>query len=141
MLDDLKIDGGKIRVLRERRGWSQRDLWRESGVDQGTISNLETDQKEDVRFSTMVALAHALGVQPEDLLASAESIETKPNDPQINVMMRLVNDMTREERESAVSFMNWVIAQRRRATPAKKNSGSDVGLHRSGLRVARRTDR
>ncbi len=141
MIEDARIDGAKIRALREKRGWSQRDLWRESGVDQAVISGLETDRKEEIRFSTIVALAHALGVRAEDLLASAGSVQIKPTDPQINVMMRLVNDMTREERDSAVSFMNWVIAQRRRAAPAKKNSGPDLGIHRSGLRVARRTDR
>ncbi len=141
MIEDARIDGAKIRALREKRGWSQRELWRESGVDQAVISALETGRKEEIRFSTIHALAHTLGVQAEDLLASTTSVKVEPSDPQINVMMRLVNDMTREERDSAVSFMNWVIAQRRRATPAKRNSGSDIGLHRSSLRVARRTDR
>ncbi len=98
MLDEVRIDGAKIKALREARGWTQRDLWQKSGVDQAVISALESNQKGDIFYRTIRMLAHTLGVRTDDLLASPESMKVEPTDPQINVAMKLVNDMTAEER-------------------------------------------
>ncbi len=115
MLEEPNIDGGKIRALREQHGWTQKDLALKSRVDQSLISALETDRKEDVRFSTMMALAGALGVQPHQLLTSVESLPVKPTDPQISIMMRMVNNMTAEERASVIAFVNYYKDQRHQA--------------------------
>jgi transcriptional regulator with XRE-family HTH domain len=128
MLDEVNIDGRKIRSLRERRGWTQKDLSLKSGIDQSLISALETDRKEDVRFSTIMALARSLGVQPHQLLTSSESVPVEPTDPQISIMMRMVNNMTVEERASVIALVNLYKYQRNLA-----NAGSKRKL-RGGLR-------
>ena len=54
-----------FRELRERAGFNhQLDLAARSGVQQTTISQLELGKVRDPRWSTIEALADALGVAP-----------------------------------------------------------------------------
>lgn len=55
-----------VKELRRRRGWSQKDLARESGVGQDTISGLESGRHE-ARPSTLRKIAGAFGVEVTDL--------------------------------------------------------------------------
>jgi transcriptional regulator with XRE-family HTH domain len=58
--------GWRLREERQFRGWSQRDLARETGVNTDTISGIETGQHEP-RPSTMRKLAEGLGIEVRDL--------------------------------------------------------------------------
>jgi transcriptional regulator with XRE-family HTH domain len=113
-MEDILIDGDKIRALRNKKRWTQKDLAMAAGVDQGLVSRLENNDQRGTRIDTLVAVARALGVATDDLLVPAEPLPMEPTDPQMDVMMRLVEDMTPEERESAEMFVRFVIAQRRR---------------------------
>ena len=113
-MEDILIDGAKIRRLRKNKGWSQFDLARVSWVDQGTISQLETNRKNNLRADTLVRLARALGVALDELFVPADPSVVEPTDPQLDVMMRLVTNMTPEERASAEMFIRFVLTQRRR---------------------------
>lgn len=59
--DTLNI-AGRIRQERVNRDLSQRDLSQLSGVPQAQISRIESGLV-DLRFSSLVALAHALGLE------------------------------------------------------------------------------
>jgi transcriptional regulator with XRE-family HTH domain len=113
-MEEILIDGEKIRALRHKRRWTQKELAQVSGVDQSIISNLENNHKEGTRIETMVALARALGVATDDLFVPGEPMTVEPTDPQLDVMMRLVEDMTPEERQSAEMFIRFVLSQRKR---------------------------
>ena len=122
-MEDILIDGAKIRQLRKNKGWSQMDLARIAWVDQGTISQLENNTKLGIRMDTLVRLARYLGVPTDDLLVPADGIPVETADPQLDVMTRLVRDMTAEERQSAEMFIRFVLAQRRRKSlEAKKQT-------------------
>ena len=54
--------GELIAVAREVRGWSQRDLERETGISNALICQIETGKIKDPGFSTVVRLVKALGV-------------------------------------------------------------------------------
>lgn len=54
--------GELIAVARECKGWSLRDLERESMVSNALISQIETGKVKDPRFATVVRLMDALGV-------------------------------------------------------------------------------
>ena len=56
-----------LRTIREQRGLTQRQLERLSEVAQNTISKLETHATARPVFSTVVALADALRVDPKQL--------------------------------------------------------------------------
>ncbi len=119
-MDDILVDGAKIRSLRQKRRWSQFDLARVSGVDQGTISRLETNNQGDTRIDTLVRISRALGVPTDELFVPAEPLEEEPTDPQLNVMMNLIDDMDENERAQAEMFLRFVLYQRRKRKGQKK---------------------
>ena len=56
-----------LRTLRERRGWTQMQLAKASGIAQNSISKLERYAHKRPVYATVIALAHALEVGPENL--------------------------------------------------------------------------
>ena len=66
--------GERLRWARDRRAWTQEDLFRASGVQIVTISRIENRRIGRPRQSTVRRLAAALGVDPGWLL-TGEGIE------------------------------------------------------------------
>ncbi len=127
-MDEILLDGDKIRRLRQARRWSQSDLARISGVDQGTISRLENNAQEKTRIETLVALARTFKVATDDLFIASGPLEIEPSDPQLDVMLRLFENMDEEERNSLEMFARFVIAQRRKAwRRSRRTRQSDHG--------------
>jgi DNA-binding XRE family transcriptional regulator len=62
-----RIDGEKLRMLREARFLSHRDLAKTANVSPTTILNLEAGRVEAQR-RTVRKLAEALGVDPAELV-------------------------------------------------------------------------
>jgi transcriptional regulator with XRE-family HTH domain len=60
--------GRRIRLLRQRRGWTQHQLRAASGVRQQLISELETGRKRTTQADLLDKLAQALGVTIDQLL-------------------------------------------------------------------------
>lgn len=54
--------GERIKMLRERKGWGQRELSRQANVRHATISRLERGVSNDVTMETAKRLARALDV-------------------------------------------------------------------------------
>jgi transcriptional regulator with XRE-family HTH domain len=67
MLRTMKVDGKKIRRLRERRLWLIGDLAEASGVHRAQISGYE-HERGGAHPDTIRKLAGALGVDPTELL-------------------------------------------------------------------------
>ncbi len=63
-----------LKDIRRRRGWNQRDLARQAGVGQDTISGIESGRHEP-RPSTLKKLAAALGVEIAELYGEAAQKE------------------------------------------------------------------
>ena len=57
--------GELIAIGRECKGWTLRDLERESGVSNALISQIETGKVKDPGFSTVVRICESLGVSVE----------------------------------------------------------------------------
>jgi transcriptional regulator with XRE-family HTH domain len=53
--------------LLDKRGWTQRKLADESGVDEAVISFYTTGRRKKMTLEVAVALADALKVNPRDL--------------------------------------------------------------------------
>jgi transcriptional regulator with XRE-family HTH domain len=62
-----RVDGEKLRTLRERRFLSHRDLAKRADVSPTTVLNLEAGRVEAQR-RTVRKLAKALGVDPAELV-------------------------------------------------------------------------
>ena len=63
----VKVDGQKLKKLRNRRLWLIGDLAEESGVHRNTISKLE-NERSGAYPETIRKLAEALDVEPTELL-------------------------------------------------------------------------
>jgi transcriptional regulator with XRE-family HTH domain len=62
--------GGRIKELRERRGWSQSELARRAHVRQALLSALETGRQPDTTGSVLRRLARTLGVSIDYLVGT-----------------------------------------------------------------------
>jgi transcriptional regulator with XRE-family HTH domain len=63
--------GRKLIELREALGWTMYRLGKESGVDPSIVARIESGTRTDPAWSTMTALARALGV-PLETFVQAE---------------------------------------------------------------------
>jgi len=82
--------GEYIKLIRHRRGLSQWELSRLSGLTRSHLSRLELDDIEDPSAETFLSLARALKVHPNDLYQAAGYIEE-------NARFRRTLDRTPEE--------------------------------------------
>jgi predicted transcriptional regulator len=67
----VRIDGEKLRRLRERRLWLIGDLAEKSGVHRNLISTYENG-KSGAHPDTIRKLARALGVEPQELVQGGD---------------------------------------------------------------------
>jgi len=74
--------GTRLKRERERKGWSQNELSRLSGVRQALISELESGKKRDTTGLVLKRLARTLGVTM-DYLAGMYEDEEKDEPAQI----------------------------------------------------------
>ena len=66
-MPNVDIDPNKLRQLREARSYSLRELAQLSGLTYNTIWRIEDGQRVRPYPSTIRKLAHALGVEPNEL--------------------------------------------------------------------------
>jgi transcriptional regulator with XRE-family HTH domain len=67
----VKIDGAKLRALRERRFISREELAAQVGSHRDHIGRLERGEVANPRISTIRKLADALKVDPAELVESS----------------------------------------------------------------------
>jgi transcriptional regulator with XRE-family HTH domain len=61
--------GGNVKALREAAGLTQQQLATKAGLSMSGLGTIEQGKKPDPRLSTVVALANALGVTVDELIA------------------------------------------------------------------------
>jgi transcriptional regulator with XRE-family HTH domain len=66
--------GTSLKSARERLGWSRETLAHNSGLSWAAISQIESGRRREVRASTLVALASALGVSVDYLVGGAATV-------------------------------------------------------------------
>src|SRR5580693_43557 len=67
-----------VRAARGRLGWSRETLAHESGLSWSAITQIETGRRSDVRVSSLVALAGALGVSLDYLALAGGEPASEP---------------------------------------------------------------
>jgi len=65
---DSRRLGAAVRAARQRRSWTRETLAHESGLSFAAITQIETGRRTEVRVSSLVALADALGVSVDYLV-------------------------------------------------------------------------
>jgi ribosome-binding protein aMBF1 (putative translation factor) len=61
----------RVKVWREKRGWTQRELAAQTGVGAGYLADIETGRKPG-SAAALARLAKGLEIQVEDLLTNAD---------------------------------------------------------------------
>jgi transcriptional regulator with XRE-family HTH domain len=67
--------GLKIKELRTERGWTQKELGRRSGIVRESISAVEIGKSRKPSGETLIKLARAFGIRPEELYEAAGYIK------------------------------------------------------------------
>jgi transcriptional regulator with XRE-family HTH domain len=67
-MEGVKIDGAKLKSMRERRFISREELAEKVGSHRDHIGRLERGEVANPRISTIRNLAEALGVDPAELV-------------------------------------------------------------------------
>lgn len=73
--------GAQVRTLREKKGWSQKELAEKAGLDASLISRLEAGLYDNPRASTTVKLEDALGVTRGYLESSSKAGDDQSETP------------------------------------------------------------
>jgi transcriptional regulator with XRE-family HTH domain len=68
MLADVRIDGEKLRVARERAFLSKSELAERAGLNRNTIGRIEESKTTEVYPRTIRKIAEALSVDPASLV-------------------------------------------------------------------------
>ena len=68
MLAEVKIDGEKVRITRERAFLSQRELADKAGLNHNTVWRIEGSGAAEVHPRTIRKIAEALSVEPASLV-------------------------------------------------------------------------
>jgi transcriptional regulator with XRE-family HTH domain len=68
MLADVRIDGEKVRVARERAFLSKSELAQRAGLNRNTIGRIEESETTEVYPRTIRKIAEALSVDPASLV-------------------------------------------------------------------------
>lgn len=73
--------GERIKILREKRGWNQRELARMAEVDHAWIYRLETGERHNISLDAAKRLARALGVSLDILAGMYEEELRSESEP------------------------------------------------------------
>lgn len=68
MRDTGRTQAMELKKFRRIAGFSQEELAARSGVDKGAISRLERGLRREPSYETVVRLARALNLEPEELV-------------------------------------------------------------------------
>ena len=98
--------GGTLRSARERRGWTREALAYHSGLSHAAIAQIESGRRQEVRVSSLVALAGALGVSVDYLVGGAATVA-----PRLLRHRALVYGSDDEYVASAVPFLVEGVAR------------------------------
>lgn len=125
--DSLRL-AAAVRASRRRRGWSRETLAHESGLSFAAITQIETGRRTEVRVSSLVALADALGVSV-DYLVRAE-VATSLLDHRAHVyegteqLVQLADGVAREGLEAGNAVL--MVAPKRAVSAVKAALGADA---------------
>lgn len=105
--------GTALKEFRERAALSQGELARRSGVGQSNISRIELDPRPDFGVQTLIALADALGVAPEEILIRGLTHRVQREDPFIDEVVALTRLCNAGERGVLQGVFAFLAMNRR----------------------------
>lgn len=103
--------GGRVRELREKRGLTQLDLKKATGLSQATISRIESGEFENLRGKTLVKLADSLRVTTDYLLGRTDDAGPRHlfgSDLGTKALLEIYQSLDREDKRILESFAEFL---------------------------------
>jgi len=117
----LRVDGAKIRQLRQARKWSVRDLATRTqqlsppGITRSALGRVERGESKNVAAWRLEGIARALGIAVTDLLIGAPRVEER-NAAELSLgdALRATTDLTEQDIEFVAEFVRFLEEGRKR---------------------------
>jgi len=118
----LRVDGAKIRRLRQARNWSVRDLAIRTqqlsppGITRSALGRVERGESKDVAAWRLEAIARALDIAVTDLLIGVPKIELQ-NLARLTVedALRAATDLSEADIAFAADFVRFLERRRKKS--------------------------
>jgi transcriptional regulator with XRE-family HTH domain len=114
IMTESRFNGDKVRELRCQRHWTQRQLARAAGVAPQIISHMEKSLPLSGRSSTVVAVAHTLGVSAQDLIWPPLPAPAKPKRSPTDEAIDLFKQLTPEERRTVELLAKFCLTRQKK---------------------------
>lgn len=99
--------GAKIKQARINHGWTQEELGRRVGVQKSAIAKWETGRVENIKRSSLMALAEALEISPVELIGSQKYID-KEMSPAKAEITELIDKMNDDQLSTILSYIRFI---------------------------------
>ena len=97
--------GMKIKQARIAHGWTQEELGNRIGVQKSAIAKWETGRVENIKRTSLVALAEALEISPADLIGRSEQKDISPTKAKL---IDMVSDMDEAQLKEVMRYIQFV---------------------------------
>lgn len=108
----IVVDGGALRSLRESRGWNRKTLAMAAGIDPSVISRLERGLQSDLRASVLVALARALSVPVDALIADRQRDQPSDLVPELTSLIAELGNVSEAEQRQLATILRGYLSAR-----------------------------
>lgn len=121
----METTGGRVRLLRARRGLSQTQLAAKAGISRNHLWRIEKGDRPKVGADVLARIASALGVSLSDLLD--ESAPGEPYEviggraelaPEVADLAQQIDELPESVRATAVGLMAQLVALLEQQAPA-----------------------
>ena len=106
---------------REKRGWSQSDLSRYSGLHRAIISKIETNVSTP-SIETFISLAQAFKISPITIIRKAGLLPDESESTNFEDWQHLLNQLMPDEQDEMRQIIEMKIERRQKAEQAARTS-------------------
>lgn len=104
MSDDLSK---KIRMLRESRGLSQREVVEATGIPRNTYARCEEGTAEP-RISNIIKLSQFYGISVDWFLGTGEYTKSLPPEDRWEAIRKMLETFPKEDLKEVLSFLKFI---------------------------------
>ena len=121
--------GERIRAMRETKGMNQTQLAKKAGIEQPSLSQIETGDTRTLRGKTLMGLAKALEVNPQWILTGRDSlVEPQTLTVEETELLALYRTLDTVDAERIISFAR-TMSLSKTTPPSRVNPYSKAKSH------------
>jgi transcriptional regulator with XRE-family HTH domain len=110
-----------------KRGWSQADLSRSSGVDRQVISNYINRRRTNPEPEALISIAHGFGISPITVFRKAGLLPEGSDDATFSDWKFLLDQLPQDEQDELRQIALMKIEKRKKESGAKSLKPKKAG--------------